>query len=129
MSARVLIADPDVCLLETYRDYLERHGDQVATAVDGLACLEQLRKFAPDVLVLEPSIPWGCGDGVLALMHEEPDVPQVPVIVLTYGRDRAALYRMAPFKIDDYQIKPLRPSRLAARIHALTPAQEATVPG
>jgi len=119
MLVRVLIADPDEYLLDQYRDYLEQHGFEVATATTGVECVEQLRECAPDVLVLEPSIPWGCGDGVLAIMHEEPDVPLVPVFVLTYGRDRSVLYRLAPFKIDDYQVKPLRANRLAQRIRSL----------
>lgn len=119
MSIHVLIADPDEYLLDHYRDYLEPHGFKVATATTGVDCVEGLRECAPDVLVLEPSIPWGWGDGVLAMMHEEPDIPVVPVIVLSYGRDRGVLYRLAPFKIDDYQVKPLQPRRLAERIRAL----------
>jgi two-component system phosphate regulon response regulator OmpR len=119
MLVRVLIADPDEYLLDHYRDYLEQHGFEVATATTGVECVERLRECAPDVLVLEPSIPWGWGDGVLAMMHEEPDIPLVPVIVLTYGRDRSVLYRLAPFKIDDYQAKPLRANRLAQRIRSL----------
>jgi two-component system, OmpR family, response regulator VicR len=119
MSIRVLIADSDEYLLDTYREYLEQHGFEVVTATTGLECVERLRDCAPDVLVLEPSIPWGWGDGVLAMMHEESDIPMVPVIVLTYGRDRGVLYRLAPFKIDDYQVKPLRPKWLAERIRAI----------
>ena len=119
MLVRVLIADPDEYLLDHYRDYLEQHGFEVATATTGVECVERLRECAPDVLVLEPSIPWGWGDGVLAMMHEQSDIPVVPVIVLTYGRDRSVLYRLAPFKIDDYQIKPLRANRLAQRIRSL----------
>lgn len=119
MSIRILIADPDEYVLDNYRDYLEQHGFEVATATTGLECVERLRECAPDVLVLEPSIPWGWGDGILAMMHEESDIPLVPVIVLTYGHDRGVLYRLAPFKIDDYQVKPLRPNRLAQRIRSL----------
>jgi carbon storage regulator len=119
MSVRVLIADSDGYLLANYHDYLERHGFAVATVTTGLECVERLRECAPDVLVLEPSIRWGGGDGVLAMMHEEPDIPLVPVIVLTFGRDRGVLYRLAPFKIDDYQIKPVRSKQLAERIRAI----------
>ncbi len=119
MPIRVLLADPDEFLLQYYRENLERLGFEVAVATTGLECVAGLRRFAPDVLVLEPSIPWGWGDGVLALMREAPDVPSPPVIVLTYGRDRGVLYRLAPYKIDDYQIKPLRSQRLAERIRAL----------
>jgi two-component system, OmpR family, response regulator ResD len=116
---RVLIADPDEILLSDYRNYLERHSFQVTTATTGLTCVAAMRHCTPDVLVLEPSIPWGGGDGVLAMMHEESSIPSVPVIVLTYGRDRSILYRLAPYKIDDYHVKPMRPNRLAERILAV----------
>lgn len=119
MSIRVLIADPDQYLLDSYREYLEQHGFDVFTATSGLDCVERLRDSTPDVLVLEPALPWGWGDGVLAMMRSEPDVPLVPVLVLSYGSDRGVLYRLSPFRIDDYQTKPLTPKRLAERVNSL----------
>ena len=77
-----------------------------------------------DVLVLDPSIPWGYGDGVLAMMHQEPDIPVMPVIVLTYGYDRGLLYRLAPYRIDDYQTKPLSAKRLVQRIQAVLASRQ-----
>ena len=119
MSIRVLIADAEQYLLDCYRADLAQQGFDVITATNGVECVEKLRERAPDVLVLEPSIPWGGGDGVLALIREGADVPQVPVIILTYGRDHGVLYRLAPFQVDDYQTKPLIATRLAERIRAL----------
>ena len=86
-SHRVLIADRDETLLNAYREYLLRDGFDVVTAMDGLDCVAKLRSFVPDLLVLDPELPWGRGDGVLAVMHEDADVPVVPVMVLSanYG--------------------------------------------
>ena len=119
MSIHILIADPDEYVLDSYREHLEQHGFDVVTATTGLDCVHRLRDSTPDVLVLDPVLPWGGGDGVLALMRDEPGVPLVPVIVLSYGGDRSILYRLSSFRIDDYQTKPLSPKRLAERIGAL----------
>jgi DNA-binding response OmpR family regulator len=119
MTVRVLLADPDEYQLRRYHDYLEERGFQVTSVTDGLDCLAQLRATRWDVVVIEPSLPWGGGDGVLAVMNEDPEIPLVPVIVLTDARDRSALYRMAPFRIDDFQTKPLSGKRLAQRILAV----------
>ncbi len=119
MAVRVLVADPDEYLLRHYRDYLEQHGCQVMTVTSGVACVEKLRATDWDVLVLEPSLPWGGGDGVLAVMHEDQDILRIPVIVLTDARDRSVLYRMSPFLVDDLQTKPLSCKRLADRIFAI----------
>lgn len=118
MVVRVLVADPDEYLLRCYRHDLEQRGFQVVTVTSGLECIEKLRAADADVLVMEPSLPWGGGDGVLALMSETPDIPCIPVIIVTDARDRGVLYRMAPFRIDDFQIKPLRGQRLAERVLA-----------
>ena len=124
MSNRVLIADSDGYLVDDYRRYLEQHGFEVLTATTGLECVERLRDGGPDVLVLEPSLPWGWGDGVLAMMHEERDIPTIPVIVVTHGYDRGLLYRMAPYRIDDYQTKPLTAKRLAQRIQSVLTSRQ-----
>ena len=60
------MADPDPSLPAVYREPLLREGCELRTAVNGLDCVAQLRECVPDVLVLEPQLPWGGGDGVLA---------------------------------------------------------------
>lgn len=119
MFVRVLIADTDEYLLESYRECLERHGFEVVLATTGLSCVERLRDAAPDLLVMDPAIPWGWGDGVLAMMHEDADVPRIPVIILTDGRDRTLLYRLAKFDVQGYQVKPLIAKRLVEQIQAV----------
>ncbi len=120
---RVLLADTDKALLASYRDCLSRNGFLVATATSGLECVAQLRKFAPELVVLNPDIPWGSGDGVLACMHEDADVPLVPVVVLAdhYGDDN--LYPVGVFPVRAYYSKPLPPSVLAESIRRLLKKQ------
>jgi two-component system phosphate regulon response regulator PhoB len=124
MRTRILLADPDAVLRENYRENLERSGFEVVTAATALECVVRLRDCSPDLLVLEPSIPWGWGDGVLAVMREDPAISVVPVIVLTHGYDRGLLYRMARYRIDDFQTKPLSGRRLIRRIEAVLASRE-----
>ena len=81
---RVLMADPDASLPPVYREPLLREGIDLETAVNGLDCVARLRERVPDVLVLEPHMPWGGGDGVLAIMGEVPRFASIPVMVLTF---------------------------------------------
>ena len=117
MSVRVLIADPDQRLLARYRDFLSHHGFEVTTVADGLACLARLRSSPPDVLVLEADLPWGQGEGILALMEEEPDVPKVPVIVLSAGTGPPGRGRALPGVA--HFVKPLGAWELAECIRRL----------
>lgn len=116
---RILMADPDPSLSLVYREPLLREGLELATAVSGLECVARLRECAPDVLVLEPQLPWGGGDGVLAMMGEVPQLVTVPVMVLTSCRDPHVLNRVARFPISNYHLKPLTPDRLAERLRSL----------
>ena len=118
-SARVLIADPDKLLLAAYSRHLTQRGTSVSTARTGLECLEKLMQSVPDVLVLEPELLWGGGDGVLALLNEQPSIRPTIVILLTHNRNRSLLYRTSSFKVDDYQTKPLTAARFTERIYSL----------
>lgn len=116
---RVLMADPDASLPSVYRECLLREGFRLTTASTGLECVARLRERMPDVLVLEPYLPWGGGDGVLAIMGQSPDLAMIPVMILTSCRDPHILNGVKRFPISDYHVKPLTPDRLAGRLRSL----------
>jgi len=117
MPTRVLIADPDKYLLTVFQERLWQEVFEAATAGDGLQCAAMLEEFSPDVLVLDPTIAWGGGDGIVAMIHQDSRVKKVPLIILlTYGCSPAVLYNISPFPIADYLIKPISGNRLAQRI-------------
>lgn len=118
-SIRVLIADPDKSLQTMYRDSLFQEDFEISAALTGLECMDRLREDTPDVLVLEPQLPWGGGEGVLAMMGENPKLATVPVMVLTSCRDPRLLEAIARFPVSDYQLKPISSDRLAERLRAI----------
>src|SRR5581483_220998 len=119
MNNRILIADKDESLLATYREFLLRDGFDVVTATDGLDCVAKLRAFDPDVLVLEPQLPWGNGEGVLAMMYEEADVPLVPVMILSGCEEPDGHYGVGVCPVSAYHLKPISPNLLAQSLRRL----------
>jgi DNA-binding response OmpR family regulator len=119
MRNRVLLADPDEQLLASYREFLLRDGFDVMTATDALDCVAKLRSFPPDVLVLDPALPWGQGEGVLAMMYEDPRVPLVPVMIVTGNEDPQGRYGVGVFPVGAYHVKPLAAPFLAESLHRL----------
>ena len=113
------MADPDESLHPAYRGPLLQEGFELVTAVSGLECVDRLHEHVPDLLVLEPQLSWGGGEGVLAIMGEVSELASVPVMVLTSCRDSRLLEAIARFPVSDYQLKPLAPNRLAERLHAI----------
>lgn len=118
MAIRVLIADPDEYLGTAHCAFLAEHGILATHVTNGLECLRELRSQDWDMLVIDPTIPWGGGDGVLALMSEDGDLRNVPVMVLTAVNGQRVLYRMAPYRIADVRTKPLLRQRLLEGILA-----------
>ncbi len=116
---RVLLADPDEALQPVYREGLAQEGFEVVAAYSGLECVARLHECVPDLLVLEPQLPWGGGDGVLARMSEVPQLASVPVIVLTSCRDSQVLDRVTRFPVSGYHLKPLAPKQLARTLRTL----------
>jgi DNA-binding response OmpR family regulator len=130
MSAlRVLLADPDSQLREMYRNLLASYGFEVATAGNGSQCLDSLRQFHPHVLILEPELPWGQGEGMVGRIYEQPDVPQVPVMLLCAGSTDEQIATLRGLPIREAHMKPVQPSHLAERIRRLAGAEAASVPG
>jgi DNA-binding response OmpR family regulator len=116
---RVLMADPDESLQPVYRGPLFQEGFELVTAASGLECVARMHEHVPDLLVLEPQLPWGGGEGVLAIMGEVPELANVPVMVLTSCRDPRLLEAVSRFPVSDYQLKPLAAERLAVRLRAI----------
>ena len=116
---RVLMADPDESRHPFYRESLRSEGFAVDVVVNGLECVARLRARAPHVLVLELQLPWGGGEGILAVMSEDPDLAVVPVMILTSCSNPDVLKGVSHFPISDYQLKPLAPDRLARRLRYL----------
>ena len=119
MHRKILLADPDQKLLETYAVGLSAAGFEVRTAHDAITCVELMKAFDPDLLVLEPMIPWGQGEGIMSFMREEADVPLVPVIVLTAGTDLLEDYQLPRFPVLERHQKPLSTSALLASVRRL----------
>lgn len=103
---RIVVAEPDHELLEEYRRSLAAGGFQVLTASNGVECTARLRAEEPNLLVLNPALLWGGGEGVLALMQDERVLPSIPVLLLYDESDYRAFVNLRAFAITVRLRKP-----------------------
>lgn len=80
---RVLFAGVDVSVRLLLRSYVQDLGHKLEMVTNGLGCMNGLREFDPDILVMEQDLLWGGSDGVLARMSEQRRVLAIPVILLS----------------------------------------------
>jgi two-component system cell cycle response regulator len=114
---RVLVADDDADILAMVSTLLRREGYEVLQAANGLEALAQARSAAPDLLLLDVSMPDMDGYAVCReLRAAEHDPP--PVIFLTARietQDRVAGLDAGAV---DYVVKPFSGAELRARVRA-----------
>lgn len=79
---KLMIAHSDHDLLEEMVLGLEQFGFHVRTSNSGIGCVEKMRNSPTDVLLLDPDLLWGGGDGVLDLLAESPELGHIRVLLL-----------------------------------------------
>jgi DNA-binding response OmpR family regulator len=125
-AGRILIAMADRSLLAAYSDALVDGGYVVAAATDGISCLNLLRDAVPHVAILDRALPWGGGDGVLALMRQEGRYVRVPVIAFTTRADDALCPSMV-FPVEMYLPTPPTPESLTTTVRTLLHKQRSSL--
>jgi CheY-like chemotaxis protein len=115
----VLLVEDEEQLRRVMKDLLEREGYRVAEARDGVQALDQVDRFAPDVIILDLNLPGIDGYSVLAQLRSRSATRTIPVVVLTAKGDEDNEVRVFELGADDFITKPFRARALSARIEAV----------
>lgn len=114
---RILLVDDDQGIREVARTVLELVGGyDVETAASGLEGLEKARTSPPDAIVLDVMMPGLDGPATFALLQEQPETCDVPVILLTAKTQAADRSRFASLGIAGMLAKPFDPMALCGQI-------------
>lgn len=106
---RVLIGEDDEESRTFFRGVLEAQGYEVVEATDGDGVLAAVRGAEPpDLLVLDLMLPGRTGWGVVAELRRDPDLPDVPVLLVTDHADEEFRGRAKGLGLAGYLVKPVR---------------------
>jgi CheY-like chemotaxis protein len=81
--AKILLVEDDAILVEMYQAKFELEGHDVRIATNGEECLKTLETFSPELILLDILMPKLNGFHVLKEIKKQPDLRQIPVILLT----------------------------------------------
>lgn len=117
----IIVVDDDPDIIEAITTVLETKPYQVASACDGLKCLEMVRKRTPDLLILDLLMPKMDGFAVIRELRNEPSYTELPIMVLTTvvedaSRRRYELETGLDMNIQAYLQKPVAPGDLLSQI-------------
>jgi len=98
---------------------LERKGYQVVLAVDGLSGVEMAQNEAPDLVLMDMSLPVLDGWEATRRLKAQPVTQRIPVIALTAHAMSSDREKALEAGCDDYDTKPVELPRLLDKIEAL----------
>ncbi|MBO6159827.1 MAG: response regulator transcription factor [Firmicutes bacterium] len=113
MYEKILLVDDEKSILEIVKYNLEKEGYRVFTAEDGYGAMEQFRKEAPDLLILDVMMPGMDGYEVCRRIRETSNVPIIMVTARTEEIDTVLGLEMGA---DEYVTKPFSMRELMARV-------------
>jgi len=111
----VLFTDADRESRGVYAWRLSSYSFEVETGGDVLECLARLRRAVPDLLILDLDLPWGGGDGVLAILREDPRLLPTRVVLTWAVAPAHVLDRLAWHPVVQTLTKPFPLSALFER--------------
>jgi DNA-binding response OmpR family regulator len=116
-QAKILLVDDESAITDNLAPFLERAGFEVVVAGDGAQALEEVARFAPDLIILDVLMPRLNGREVLRRLRQEDN--WTPVILLTQVGESTERAMALEEGADDYLNKPFDPHELVARMRAV----------
>jgi len=113
----LLVVDDDARLRELLRRYLSDNGFRVTLAADGPEARASLASFAFDLIVLDVMMPGESGLDLSRALRTDPQLPRVPVLLLTAMGEPEDRVNGLETGAADYLAKPFEPRELVLRIH------------
>jgi CheY-like chemotaxis protein len=116
---KILIADDDPLNVEFFEVILSKLGFEVEKAEDGVTALEIVKRFHPDLIVLDNILPKMSGWDLTKLLKGDPKYQDIPIIMFSALDDVKDKVEGFELGIDDYITKPFNFSEVLARIRAV----------
>jgi diguanylate cyclase (GGDEF)-like protein len=115
---RVLIVDDDLLLAQHYALVLEKAGLRAEILTDPAQIFAGLRKFHPDVILLDVNMPLCTGPELAQLIRLQDEWLGVPIIYLSAETDSERQLEVLIKAGDDFLTKPISDNALVVAIFA-----------
>lgn len=125
MNIKVLIIDDDKAMCNLFKLTLERLGFEVKIALSGMDGLKVTYEYQPEVILLDIMMPELSGWETCSRLRQMCDVP---IIMLTALKKQESIVRGLDLGADDYLVKPVTGTELAARIRAVLRRSQSSTP-
>jgi len=115
MENTILIVDDEKPIVDILKFNLEKEGFKTIAAYDGEEALDKVRKYKPDLVLLDIMLPKMDGFNVCKNIRKDTNIP---IIMLTAKEEEVDKVLGLELGADDYVTKPFKMRELIARVKA-----------
>ena len=119
MNGKIFIIEDEPSIIQLFQHNLEKNGFIVSSSVNGNDGLKELKKFQPDLLLLDWMLPDLSGIEICKNIRKDNSIKNLPVIMLTAKGEEEDKIKGLDSGVDDYLTKPFSFNELMARIKAV----------
>jgi DNA-binding response OmpR family regulator len=116
---KILVIDDEMINLEFFEVMLSKLGFVVEKAMNGEDGLNMVKKFSPDLIIMDNIMPRMSGWELTKILKNDPKYQEIPIIMLSALDDVKDKVEGFELGIDDYITKPFNFSEVLARIRAV----------
>ena len=119
MNGKIFIIEDEPSIIQLVQHNLEKNGFLVSSSLNGNDGLKELKKFQPDLLLLDWMLPDLSGIEICKNIRKDNTFKNLPVIMLTAKGEEEDKIKGLNSGVDDYLTKPFSFNELMARIKAV----------
>lgn len=123
-SKMVLVVDDEPNIRRFIKHELSNRGHDVIEASGGKEAVDLARKFHPDLITLDITMPDINGFDVTAVLKNDPQTKDIPILIISVIEDKQKAYRLGA---NDYITKPISIDLLMKRVDYLLEANQKTI--
>jgi len=114
---KILIIEDDPFLSEVYAAKFSQSGFQTEVALDGKKGMERIKADKPDLIILDIVLPKMDGFELLKKIKEDPELKEIPVVLLTNLGQKNEVEKGLSLGADEYIIKAhFTPTAIVAKV-------------
>lgn len=119
MNGKIFIIEDETSIIKLVQHNLEKEGFIVSSSENGNDGLKQLKKFEPNLLLLDWMLPDLSGIEICKHIRKDNKFKTLPIIMLTAKGEEEDKIKGLESGVDDYLTKPFSFKELLARIKAV----------
>jgi len=119
MNGKIFIIEDETSIIKLVQHNLEKEGFIISSSENGNEGLKQLKKFEPNLLLLDWMLPDLSGIEICKHIRKDNKFKTLPIIMLTAKGEEEDKIKGLESGVDDYLTKPFSYKELLARIKAV----------